>query len=74
MSYITRRVPVPIEILQDELVERVEDFRLALVRHVTNPSTNLAIGPNTDTQVVIEDEEGKPASITRDIYNPYSIP
>ena len=52
-------VPVPIEVLIDDLVERTEDFRLALLSQAENPTTNIRIGPNIDTQVIISDENGK---------------
>ena len=59
----THSVPVPIEILTDDLVETNEDFQLALISSEENPSTNLAIGPNIDAQVVITDEGGEAVSL-----------
>jgi hypothetical protein len=61
-------VPVPIETLTDELVERREDFRLALISSEQNPSTNVAIGPHIDTQVVILDEGVLKIGFTEDNY------
>jgi hypothetical protein len=51
------RVSVPINILPDDQVELLEDFRLALVSQADNPSTNIRIGPNINTQVRINDDE-----------------
>ena len=53
------RVSIPINILPDDQVELREDFRLALISQADNPSTNIRIGPNINTQVVINDDEGR---------------
>ena len=50
---------VPISILTDDLVEMDEDFRLALLSQADNPTTNIRLGGNIDTQVVIENENGR---------------
>jgi hypothetical protein len=56
---------VPIAILPDELVEVLEDFRLALISQGDNPTTNIFIGPNVNTQVRIQDEDGERSSLAR---------
>ena len=51
-------VPVSITILTDDKVEVTEDFRLALLSHADNPTTNIRLAGNMDTQVVILNENG----------------
>ena len=52
-------VPVPISILRDDVVEMDEDFRLALLSQADNPTTNIRLAGNIDTQVVIKNENGR---------------
>ena len=58
------RVSVPLNILQDDIVERLEDFRLILISRAENPVTNVRIGPIVNTQVRITDDDGQPLSLS----------
>ena len=57
-TFFLASVPVPINILSDDLIERDEDFRLELISQHDNPSTGFVLGPHVNTRVEILDDDG----------------